>query len=70
MLKFKKNGKIVGILKDESSEPEGEAFKFKDIKEKDGIKTAEPEEGKPKDEEGEELCTTQKQEEGLNKHKV
>jgi hypothetical protein len=30
MLKFIKDGKIVGILKDESSEPEGEAFKFRD----------------------------------------
>jgi len=33
MLKFKKNNKVVGVLKDEASEPEGDAFKFTDAKE-------------------------------------
>lgn len=33
MLKFKKDGKVVGVLKDDANEPEGEAFKLKDVKE-------------------------------------
>ena len=43
MLKFKKDGKVVGKLQDDANEPEGEAFKFKDEKEAD-IVPAEPEE--------------------------
>ena len=44
MLKFKKGGKILGVLKDDATEPEGEAFKFKDtIKKEDHIETAEAE---------------------------
>lgn len=35
MLKFKKNGKIVGVLKDSSSEPEGDIFEFNDDKDPD-----------------------------------
>jgi hypothetical protein len=41
MLKFKLNGKIVGVLKDDASEPEGDVFKYKD---ETDIKTAEPKE--------------------------
>jgi hypothetical protein len=44
MLKFKKDGKLVGVLKDSADEPEGEAFKFKD--ENPHIKPAEPEKEK------------------------
>jgi hypothetical protein len=48
MLKFKSNGKIVGVLKDEANEPEGEAFKYKN--EVLDMKTAEPKE-EPEEEE-------------------
>ena len=48
MLKFKKDGKVLGVLKDEADEPEGEAFKFLDVKE-DDIKLAEPEEEEKED---------------------
>lgn len=48
MLKFKLNGKIVGVLKDEASEPEGEVFKYKD--DFPDMKTAEPKE-EPEEEE-------------------
>jgi len=43
MLKFKKDGKVVGILKDEATEPEGTAFNFTDSKEDADIETAEAE---------------------------
>jgi len=40
MLKFKKDGKLLGILKDDADEPEGDVFNFKDEK-IDDIKTPE-----------------------------
>lgn len=44
MLRFKgKDGKVVGVLKDDASEPEGEAFKFKDVKEVEADPTKSPE---------------------------
>jgi len=57
MIKFKnKDGKLVGILKDSSSEPEGEAFKIKEalLKEEEELhknsKAAEEDEEEDKDE--------------------
>lgn len=43
MLKFKKDGKVVGVLKDEATEPEGTAFEFKDVKDPEGLHTETPE---------------------------
>jgi hypothetical protein len=31
MLKYKKEGKLLGVLKDDATEPEGDAFKFVDV---------------------------------------
>lgn len=51
MLKFKKDGKEVGVLKDNASEPEGEAFKFKDSIDDDDTKPASPKEAEAQEEE-------------------
>lgn len=43
MLKFKKDGKEVGVLKDSATEPEGEAFEYK-IQDNNHIEPASEEE--------------------------